>query len=346
MPEYPPKHTAMICNITRSTTQSLLHAMHLYKDRMQIPRTSLAIYNGINAAFPEECDSQPSTLRLLDAFAPVLIAGNEAADIGISARLNRGNKQSNFSSLLTLENMTKQVLQSKADAFTSEYPQHAAVAHNFTADLMILSSNRAQFSDKFDVFLEVDSAIFEAACIQLCAPSVLRHAGVDFAQPVATPEQLIKKYMPFLSMEPHVEDLPIVNRLKSLHAIEMLLKIDDDTRGVEPDTLLGLPSFVTWATTRAHETNRSVDDLLNEKKESYFDILRSSPYMSVPMVNIIRGLCELTSIHKAQRTGVDNHIPLPRLPYFHRFTTTLRHELYSTGILHDLFMSEVATASS
>lgn len=117
------------------TAQTLLTRVD---GKLKLPRTSLTIINGISMAFPEESVISPKNIRLIDDFAPLMIATNELADIGVSARLKRQDEQRNFYSLFELEKMTRMMHGEIQTSFTNRYPQHVDTARAFSHDLEIL----------------------------------------------------------------------------------------------------------------------------------------------------------------------------------------------------------------
>lgn len=129
-------------------------------------------------------------------------------------------------------------------------------------------------------------------------------------------------------------DSGLLGRLQALHAVEMLLKIDDDTRGAYVDALLGLPSFVSWAKNTSLETGKSVQQILDDKRNTYTTIAVAAGYLPEVVVNGVRKLCEVTSVLKAGNHQTATNIPLIQHPYFRSFSTTLRHELVNSGTIH------------
>lgn len=317
------------------TAQTLLTRA---EGKLKLPRTSLTIMNGISMAFPEESVINPKNIRLIDDFAPLMIATNELADIGVSARLKRQVKQRNFYPLFELEKMIRMMHGEIQASFTNRYPQHADTARAFSHDLETLSTSRNTFESEEDTFLEFDSAIFEGACIALVAPRILEELDFDYSALTTSPLELRLKYEPFMLKNP-ILDSGILGRLQALHAVEMLLKIDDDTRGAYVDALLGLPSFVSWAKKTSLETGKSVQQILDDKRNTYTTIAVAAGYLPKVVVNGIRKLCEVTSVLKAENHQIATNIPLIQHPYFRSFSTTLRHELTQSGTM-DLFLSQ------
>src|SRR3989344_5224233 len=225
--------------------------------QLPIPRTTLAITCALERVFPEKVNEvgRCEVIRIIGSLSPLLVSLNEAADIGISARLRResGCRQPQFLPLLMLENGLMLDLHRKYEAFSDSNGNGKAklVADVLINDSLLLSKERRDFSGAAQrSWLELDSGLCEVACQALVFPEVLESAGIDFpGRPCRTVGDLLSKYsLLILGEADGVENMEYSQRrILGLHCAEMLLKVSDDIRGGGVDRLLGLPRFITHA---------------------------------------------------------------------------------------------------
>jgi hypothetical protein len=293
---------------------------------LKCPRATLAIACALHSTFPESVSLDAKNLKMLDLFSQLMIAANEYVDIGISAAIKRG-KQETFYDLLELENRTFNKLLSLKLSFAEIYPEKKGVFEMFLSDLILLSENRSLFEDKMSTFLEIDSAIFEIGCVYLLAGQQLEHGShiSPLDNPLTDADYLIDKYSPILSNYNGPQNSDFLNRLRSLHAISMLLKIDDDLRDNGLDRLLGLPNWKEWQSLSQGSIPQYRRDLVFLAQQG----ITLPPFS----LQLIQWLSDRSSKIKAKKNSanVPSETPISQHPYFTGGSTTFRHELLSSG---------------
>lgn len=301
----------------------------LGRDSISLPREVLATYNGIASVFPDRRNTISEDIATISVYMPFLIALNEAADLGISARLERRNsEQHHFIPLLELENKTFSDLRLRSSQFNSEYPELAYVTTNAEKDLMFLSEHRSEFAvDQYPQFIEIDSAIFVASTLNLLYPGELQANGFFISQEVDSIEDLGTKYSPFLlSQNDKKEYHSFMKGVRALHAVEMCMKVLDDKKGKTLDTRLNIPNFFVWM---AHQSGGR--QTLKELHDKYLSIAEQGG-ISKGIVVATEAMASLSSVIKSNHevNGVAwNDTPESYLSKvgMGRITTTLRHEL-------------------
>ena len=311
-----------------------------------IPRTSLAMFNGIASTFPESTkEGRREKALKLSRFSPILIALNEAADIGISAdlRLKKGNIPSwKTKALVMLKNRAFQDLNERKQTFLEQYPEEKEAIENFIKDFLFLSEHRGDFSpNNYPDFLELDSGIFVAICLHITVPDIAKEAGIDLSKDVNNLDDLKEKYSLFLLKDSDKRKFsPLEEKIRSLHALEMILKIRDDVndkRDSNIDAILGLPNF--WRYAEKEETAKpylALKDLHN----AYMKIAKKEFPKPVPTLTSL--LCSITSRIKSKKSSRSTKI-IEDPENFHHFfgkrkqTTTLRHEMNASSVLSELF---------
>lgn len=294
---------------------------------LKCPRATLAIACALQSTFPESVCLNTKGLTMLDLFSQLMIAANEYVDIGISAELIRGKKQQTFYDLLELQNKTFNTLLFIKKSFAEKYPEKLDVCEIFLNELILLSENRSSFKDNIDIFLEIDSAIFENGCLNLLVGQQLNcKSNINPLYPsLITVNDLLNKYYPILSSYNGPLDTDFLYKLRSLHAISMLLKIDDDLRDNGIDRLLGLPNWKEWQ-------SLGQGDIPQRRKEL---ILLAQQGNTLPPFSLIfiQWLSDWSSKIKAKRNSanVPLETPISNHPYFTSGSTTFRHELESSG---------------
>jgi hypothetical protein len=291
------------------------------------PRSTFAIAVALESFFPNHCRMGPDEMKKLDLFSQIMIAANEYVDIGLSARMKR-RRQDTFYDLLELENRTLNMLIELKDIFDQEYPMHKSVSEAFINDIVLLSSQRGDFLGKEDLYLELDSAIFEVACVGL----FVKGFSLNKNAPSKNIDEIIAKYSHILLNYSSDENSNgLIIKLKSLHAISMLLKIDDDLRDDGIDKILGLPSWRRW-----QDANDAA--IIQIKIKAFEDQVFQGCDLPSYSLNGIRLLSDWTSKLKAiiNRNNTPNEIPIAGHRYFRDFSTTLRHELKRSNTL-DVF---------
>lgn len=311
---------------------------------ISIPRTTLAITTAIFSAFPET--KKPETLRKLGDLSPMMIALNEAADIGISAekRIEKGNlRQWQIWGLLRLSCEVRKNLEKRIAGFTKEYPTESKVIAPVIEDFLFLSKNRDEFPiERWPTFLELDSAIFVVTYVGVANLKILQKAGIDPEEKVSSVEDLREKYSILLITSGKSKEYSNTTqqKLRALFASVMLLKTTDDKNdknGSNVDRILGLPNFWGYAQSKNPQNPEKEIEKIRDRYHEEADLVFPRPYQIGADV-----LCGLTSVLKAERAK-DKQEPQEDPTNFGIFfqrinqTTTLRHELQAAQILSELF---------
>ena len=313
------------------------------REKIQIPRTSLSITAAILSAFPNL--DPKNTLKNIGNISPLMIALNERADIGISARLREEEgklTQRQLLGLILLENQTQKELEKRKNEFLQKNPQDKDVIEAVIEDFITLSRLRRKFSvEEWPKFLELDSAIFVCAFVHAANSQLLQSAGIDLLTPARTKEEIEEKYKIFIT-EDRAGLNPMQRRLRALFAAEMLLKVNDDSndqKDLRIDKLLNLPSFARYA-----EIQNGRSKLLEEIKRRYAKEAKIIfPQLLQKLAELV---CTTTSIFKAQKSKDGLH-PLDDPTNFWRCfergsqTTTLRHQLEAMCIISGLFSNTI-----
>jgi len=308
-----------------------------------IPRTTLAVATAIFSAFPDLQNSE--NLTKLGDLSPLMIALNEAADIGISAekRLEKGGlRQWQVWGLMLLAGETRKTLEKRISEFERKHPNERNKMISFINDFLTLSRLRDKFEkSNWPTFLEFDSAIFVAAYIASISPQTLTDAEININQEISSVEELTKKYSIFLIEQGEEREFtPIQQKIRALFASVMLLKTTDDKNdknGSKVDRLLDLPNF--WDYARSKNPQKPQEEI-NRIRERYHKVAEPIfPKLQQIGADI---LCSLTSIRKAEKAKNGNQPqddPTNFWKFFQREsqTTTLRHELNAAQVLHELF---------
>lgn len=338
----------------------LYFAPEASEKRVNIPRTSLAIYDAINMAFPNELAGRKrEALRHISNVAPVLISANEAADIGISARLKLQDGANSLTrdqikGLKCLEKKTFDWLRQTISSFKDIYgpsSRESEVVDALTHDFITLSEQRRKFPvEDYREYVELDSLIYVLGCITLATPAVPERCDFDFRQKCAGVDELRRKYSAFITGEertkgndkvliPRGDELAVLTiaQIMSLQGAEMILKIRDDIEGRRIDKILGIPNLCEYAESKAKD-DKSPHGILDEMRKEYLFLAETGglPALAVQSAEII---CHLTSVGKAKVAGSKS---LPNMMEGGTFmvsstTTTLRHELEAAGVLESLF---------
>ena len=314
------------------------------RQEIPIPRTSLSIATAIFSAFPET--RNPDNLKKIGNLSPLMIALNEAADIGISAkkRVEKGGiEQWRAQALLLLSGALRENLENRITEFINKHPNEKKLIGAFTKDFLTLSKKRDEIStENWPTFLELDSGIFVAAYIGIVNPEILKQAGVQIYEEANDIKTLRKKYSIFIVTQEERKDSmsPIQQRLRSVFASVMILKTTDDKNdknGTNVDGLLNLPNFWDYATSINPENP-------NLEISKIRKIYHQEAKLLFPEIQQISAdtLCNLTSIIKAERSKnrqIPQGDPANFWGFFQRIkqTTTLRHELQAAQILTELF---------
>ncbi len=328
----------------------------LVPERLGIARNTLAISNGFNIAFPEETKEigLKETISRVGKVSKLLISLNEAADLGISAllRIQNGARQDQILPLMLLKNgLHDDLMQKKKEVDSSfDNAEHAElVTGTLINDFLLLSQNRFDFEpDQYIDFLDLDSGIFEAACIELSFPGLLKKAGIEFpGEKSETTEDLINKYGLYLSRNylDKKNALPL-NKIEKgvlfLHSTEMVLKVRDDGDGVGVDGLLVLPSFYYYAKNKVlRGESESVEKVISEVEESYLNIAEDTG-MPRGAMKFIKRLVEITSRLKGNKAFdeakvYEDSLNIIDLAGVKGKDSALRHRIDGSSLLHELF---------
>ncbi len=327
--------------------------------RVNIPRTSLAIFNAINIAFPNElAGRKKEALQVISSVAPILISANEAVDIGVSARLQLHDMEQNLTEekrkgLKQLENGTFDSLDRSIAGFKDTYgprSRESQVVDAFVRDFMMLSEERRKFSvEEYREYVELDSVIYVLGCLALAAPPVSELCGFDIKEKCANAEEVRRKYSVFVigrdkSKGNRIIIMPRGNKtavlamaqIMSLQGAEMVLKVKDDKKGRKIDKLLGIPSLYDYAERKAGD-EQSPHGILDQMRNEYFFLAETGglPNLTVRSAEF---LSHLTSVGKAKVAGlrVSSNVT-ENTSIASNSTTTLRHQLNAAGVLENLF---------
>jgi hypothetical protein len=322
-------HTAEVLNITYTSGEA----------RPQIPRTSLPIASGIITLFTHDINHQEAIQHIHDV-APVLIALNEAVDIGVSAelRIKQQTTQSGYHPLLHLKNLTHRNLQTRLMTFYDSFPLHAKRPdlQPYISDLFWLSAHRHEFTyPEWQQYLEIDSSIFEAISLAVSIPSALEAAQYNPNQPVDTKNDLLNKYRIFHTSHYHqsAPKTPQEKAIRALHGLAMALKVYDDEVGDQIDLLLDLPNYHQFAYQISH-TSKEAKTILSTLKKHYTNIAVENG-LPQTVVRTATILCRATSVAKEHNAKDDSGKPLSLDDLDDLFIgtqqTTLRHKLDGNG---------------
>ena len=230
-------------------TWGLYLASEMAGNSVNLPRTSLAIVNAMNIAFPDELAGRKSeALQVISSVAPVLIAANEAADIGISARLQIDDASEKLTEekkegLRRLEAGTYAWLGRSVAGFKDVYgpdSRQSPMVYPLLPDFLTLSEGRRSFSEReYREYVELDSVIYVLGCIALAAPGVSETYGFEMRERCAGIEDVRRKYSAFVVgrdvngrrkvlLESGDQTAALtMARVMSLQGAEMVLKVMD-----------------------------------------------------------------------------------------------------------------------
>ncbi len=328
-------------------------------NRINIPRTTLAIFNAINMTFPDELTrKKKETLLIISNLSPILIAANEAADIGVSASLRLKEPANDLTELQReglrcLEEETFDWLERSISDFKDIYGQNsrkAEVIDTFTHDFILLSQERRKFPiENYREYAELDSLIYILGCIAISTPDVLKKCGFDLGEGCKSVEELRKKYGTFILREqsPDGNDKILIPRsdeaciltmavIMSLQGAEMVLKVKDDIRGRRIDRILGIPNLYDYAKSKVDGDEPPTEVLETIRKEYFF--LAETGGLPRFTVHAAEVFSHLTSVRKAKMAGLKKLDSIREsASIMKNTTTTLRHELEAAGILKSLF---------
>lgn len=282
------------------------------RERIPVPRTALVIYAGLRVFYPEVLEDSRGLIafRKINDLAPLLIGLNEFTDIGIS--LNMGKNPRPEAGEIE-KKLCVYVANWRRD-YLGKHPEDKPIISRFINNFCILSLWRSHvLQSSHPEFLELDSLIFEDACLSV--------AGCCKRDPLSLQDQtyndLVRQYrglFVFTDLQPgNVVD----QRWKTLHALEMLMKIHDDKRGVRIDSLLNLPNLQAF----------DCDKLISQCRRQL-----STGGVSWSIAQLMLRLLDVTSTIKSSiaRSLTDSSRPLVDLiPEGNEVTTSLRHRLFN-----------------
>lgn len=248
--------------------------------------------NSLALAFPEQVEEiglRPM-LSTLNQLLPVQIACNDFCDIGLSARRQRARSTPiQYTPLLELERALSKRLDTCLNAILDSSENSNPIVDNFINECVLLSTNRnsaysinksAHYlnSDSClpDTYLQIDSAIYQACTVGATMPDILTTSGFDLLKPCKNMGDLLTKYsfytnhnVDLVSSEPRPTHRATI---LGLHALSMLLKINDDARGVDEDCLLGVPSYPLLAQHLSQTTGKDPQTLLADFQQYYYGL--------------------------------------------------------------------------
>jgi len=222
--------------------------------RLEIPRYTLTITAGLMWGFPKDIQSNGGTqksLVILDKLMPALVSLNEEADIGISQKLglntlHPSEKFTVLSDNSTLRNWTTYNLV-RFGLFLDNDIVFEEIKTAFE-DFRLLSRHRGDFTGIKQIWLELDSGIYEAIILAAIVPGVLKNTELDLSQTRVAGESprdyLQRKYKLFIfgnSTEIMTQN-EMERKVLALHALEMYMKMGDDESGKEFDARFGIPN--------------------------------------------------------------------------------------------------------
>ena len=339
-------------------TWGLYLASEMAGNSVNLPRTSLAIVNAMNIAFPDELAGRKSeALQVISSVAPVLIAANEAADIGISARLQIDDASEKLTEekkegLRRLEAGTYAWLGRSVAGFKDVYgpdSRQSQMVDALIRDFLTLSEGRRSFSEsEYREYVELDSVIYVLGCIALAAPGVSETYGFEMRERCAGIEDVRRKYSAFVVgrdvngrrkvlLESGDQTAALtMARVMSLQGAEMVLKVMDDKEGRKIDKLLGIPSLYGYAESKTGD-DQSLNRMLDEMRSEYFFLaetggLSSFAVRSAELLSHVTGVGKTLLACLRSGNGVMENASIADST-----TTTLRHELDAAGVLESLF---------
>lgn len=287
-----------------------------------LPRTTLPIYTAVRAGFPDHLKEVKSKemLRAIETISPVLIITNDYCDLGLATRrrIDRPTSPRQLRGLVYLERRLRQNLDKQIAAIPSSHVR--SLAQSFVADLITLTAAipDIQHKDHRD-FVELDSAIFEAAALSVSVPQAISAIGINLEQPTYSFEDLKNKYRFYLGSTAQNADQATV---LAFHAVEMILKIVDDAIGYRIDALLGIPNLNHYAEWN-HIDLRAVRSIYRQ-----LALRLGFPPTSLKHIEYLFALTHRWKVKQAEKT---QHL------FQDQYNTNLREELYVSGALAELF---------
>ncbi len=287
---------------------------------------------------------------------PMLMACNDYCDIAIPLKHHSGKYPSQrlFGARLELRNRLRERLGGYRQDFLDKYPEKSGLIENFVNDSRVLSESRPYVKEKVKEvksYLELDSAIYEAVCIELVRPGLLQSLGLDMETSASSYDDLKKKYELFLNTDynpggnnPNLQRES--DQIRGLHGVEMLLKIVDDAndrnKGIQSaDGILQPPNYVDYL---AAQDNPEAE--LEVVKKEYEEMAEKAG-ISRAVVGVSEFL--LTNLKLANRVGKDVDFQpkdpdqIGKLFNGRKFLIHMREKLAETGVLNELFSSSPIT---
>jgi hypothetical protein len=311
--------------IARSSAQTVSLALECHRgpDKLHNPRTSLAIFNGIKTIFPDEVRDQgeAEALKRVADLTPVLFALNEMTDIGIPVDVAVGTIEgAEFVRTLT------KYLASWREEYLKKYPGHRDTVTRLVNDFCLLALSRKTITtEQIPNYLELDSGIFEEACVRVATKSEWKSSGNE----PTTFDELLENYSGYL-IHGTTKLKRSDNKMRGLHSVEMIMKIDDDMEGKDDDAVLGLPSYWRYAMEVAGGDARLANQVILDLKGEYTQEAVSAGFsgLTISLINLLRWGTSRLKANKEKMNGRNQALhPIHLLPKHGETTTTLRHGL-------------------
>lgn len=315
-------------------------------DRVFIPRYTIPIVAALIVAFPTETRKENifSVIERFSSFVPFAVALNEMSDIGVPAdlRLLEGKaKQGQFLPLLQTRNFLSRELDRRMDNFVEAFPYLKETVRVMRDDFLFLAKNRECFNPV--TCLELDSGIFEAGCMAVVFPNndIFKKLEINFpGKACHDPNELLKKYELFVL--PEENTLPSNHyreAAQELHALEMLMKMDDDIKGTPFDRQVGIPNYHLWAESLSETTGEPVSKILKRTKGKYLHLASENLAQEIINRSIVLALHfsgklkDFLAINGIQPVDDLYQLPILCQRFFGLASTALRHQLEATTLL-------------
>lgn len=322
------------------------------KFQIKVPGYSIPIFVGLSYNFPGEVIKENPRLvaEKISNISPVMVSLNELSDLGVSADKKLQNaRQKQITPLLTLSNQIRNLHEQRKEIFSQKYPSFEKSFAAIENDFLLLSRRREEFSsgeypDNCQGYLELDSGIIEAGYIEHALPGVLtNHEIIDITEPVNSIDELKNKYGIFLlGANNRNGNSNTVKQIRSMHGLMMAAKVDDDKEGIKTDRLLGMPNLTELENC---DTNGSTNSThLKDLKDEYVRIAGQGKIPPRFLYTVLFAMDIKGKIKDRKSAGM--HQPTDDIYYvakhlkpegFPENSNTLRHELESSGVLHQLF---------
>lgn len=323
-----------------------LSAAELFKvardgEKLKMTRSTLAITLALRLMFSGENKVDSDAIVTINRALPLMIAENDYCDVGLAAvrKLSSGYDQLTVYPLIELRNLLRDRRDRELKTIVENYGEDSNVAkvlQVFNTDMEMLAMTAESIPpQEFASFLEIDSALFEMACVGLIDQETVLKIVPDFFEVVPLDYKSLKKKYSFFVQDGLPND-PFEKKVFGLHMSEMVLKVSDDMMGESEDGMLNNPTFIKYVGS-LHDRFVSLKSI----KLSYRDraVACGIPRLVVDIGDLtfsgVRNLKLKLSLRNTEPEEVSRMWKI--IQEEHEITTKLREQLNRSSIMPEVF---------